>query len=133
MNFSAHVRIEKSDEDQRLVWGWASIVENADGSEVVDLHGASISPEVLQKAAHVFVMHYREAGDMHATTSGIGRLVECVVTTRETQKAWGLPEGALPVGMWVGFKIESPAVWEMIKSGKYGAFSIGGWGREEPV
>jgi len=124
-----YVEITRRDDDRMLVWGWASVAETADGAPIKDAHGSIIKPDVLQNAAHNFVLDFRQAGDMHKVTQGIGQLVECVVTTRETQKAMGLSEGALPVGMWVGFKINSPSVWAMIKAKKYKAFSIGGYGR----
>lgn len=64
---------------------------------------------------------------------GIGRLVESMVFTEEKIKALGIPEGTLPIGWWVGFKIDDLSVWEKIESGEYRAFSIGGTAEREEV
>lgn len=38
----------------------------------------------------------------------------------------GIPEGTLPVGWWIGFKVLDEDVWEKVKSGEYPMFSIEG-------
>ena len=43
--------ILKSDGDQRLVFGWASVSVTVDGEQVEDLHGDAVDPEELEKAA----------------------------------------------------------------------------------
>ncbi|UCC74380.1 MAG: ChaB family protein, partial [Gemmatimonadota bacterium] len=95
--------VAKVDEDQRLVFGWASIIENDDGTPLVDLQGDIITPDALEKAAYRFVLDSRKAGEMHQRTDGIGRLVESFVLTPEKAAALGIDKRS---GWWVGFKID---------------------------
>lgn len=125
-DFKASGTIEKVDEDQRLVFGWASVIEK-NGEPVVDSQGDVIYPAELEKAAYDFVLFSRDAGEMHERI-GVGKIVESMVFTKEKTKALGLSEGSLPVGWWVGFKVDAE-VFAKIKSGEYKAFSIGGAGK----
>jgi hypothetical protein len=43
-------QILKADDEQRIVWGWASVITE-DGVPVVDTQGDVIRPETLMKAA----------------------------------------------------------------------------------
>jgi hypothetical protein len=128
----ADVEIKKTDEDQRLVFGWLSVAIDENGNPIVDSQRDIIPPDELENAAYEFVLYSRQAGEMHKTI-GVGRLVESMVFTVEKQAALGIPPGILPVGWWVGFKIDDPEVWEKVKSGEYAAFSIGGWATREEV
>ena len=58
--------------------------------------------------------------------SGVGRVIESCVFTKEKADALGIPPNILPEGWWVGFKIDDDEVWEKIIVGKYSMFSIGG-------
>lgn len=122
--------ITKVQPDENLVFGWASIVEDVNGKEIVDFQGDVISEIELEKTAYDFVLTSRVAGEMHEVI-GVGNLVESIVFTKEKQKALGLNKGGLPIGWWVGFKVDDD-IFERIKSGEYQMFSIGGEGiREE--
>lgn len=125
--------IAKTADDQRLVFGWLSVSQDEDGNTVIDSQGDMIEPEELEKAAYDYVLYARAAGEMHERIEGVGRLVESIVFTKEKQEALGIPPGLLPVGWWVGFKVDDPDVWQKIKSGEYRAFSIGGTGFREEV
>ncbi len=127
------VEIRKLDHDRRLVFGWLSVAADERGEPVVDLQDDVIEEAELEKAAYDFVLCARGAGEMHERTEGIGRLVESVAFTVEKQRALGIPEGVLPVGWWVGFKIDDESVWQKVKSGVYTAFSIGGRAVREEV
>jgi hypothetical protein len=122
-------RIAKIDPDQRLVFGWASIVSR-DGELIVDKQGDSIPLSELEDAAYAYVMRSRDMSEMHLR-KGIGRLVESVVLSREKQRALGFDLGF--EGWWVGFKCNDPDVWARIKSGDLGEFSIGGRALSEEV
>lgn len=124
--------IKKSNDDKRLAFGWASISENENGDELVDLSGDIIEPDVLENAAYNFVRFYREGGEMHER-GGCAELVESMVFTPEKCAALGIPEGTLPVGWWIGFYVTDDAVWEKVKSGEYPMFSIEGVGVREDV
>ena len=116
----------KVQEDQRLVFGWLYVHRDKTGKMIVDHSREIIQMHELEKASYEFVMHHRAAGEMHERTVGVGTLVECCVFTAEKRAAMGIPEGILPDGMWVGFKIFDDRTWEGIKSGKYKMFSLGG-------
>lgn len=117
-------------EDQRLIFGWANVAATADGQPVVDSHGDIIPPEVLEKAAYQFNLTFRDAGQMHSGGS-VGRLVESFMSTPDKLEAMGLQRDAMPVGLWVGFKIDDADVWAKVKSGEYPMFSIQGRARRE--
>lgn len=132
IRWSAEVKISKAEKAKQLVFGWLSVAIDAEGTPVVDHEGDIIPPEELEQAAYDFVLYSRQAGEMHEKI-GIGRLVESMVFTAEKIKALGIPEGTLPIGWWVGFKIDDLDVWEKIESGEYRAFSIGGTAEREEV
>lgn len=119
------VRITKSKEDQQLVFGWANVAKEADGSFPLDWDGDVTLPEELEKAAYSFVLKHRVTGEQHQGEA-VGELVESVMFTKEKQQALGIPEGILPEGWWVGFHIPDKDVFAKIKSGEYEMFSVEG-------
>ena len=119
--------IFKTDEDKRLVFGWASIALTADGEQLEDRQQDMIDPEDLEEAAYEYVLNFRDTGEEHIPTMRKkGKLVESCVLTAEKQKAMGIPEGTVPVGWWIGFKISDDDAWNRVKSGHYKMFSIEG-------
>ena len=129
---AGRLKIMKSDDDKHLVFGWGSVAVRADGEEIVDYQEDIVEPEELENAVYEFVLYYRSSGEMHER-GGIGRLVESVVFTKEKIAAIGIPDGLLPIGWWLGFKIDDDEVWEKIKSGEYDMFSIEGTAQRVPV
>lgn len=126
--------IKKMDEDKRLVFGWASVSIRADGQQLEDLQHDLIDPEDLEESAYEFVLNFRDTGELHnPNLRKKGKLVESCVFTEEKQRAMGLPEGILPVGWWIGFKIEDDAAWEKVKDGTYKMFSVEGKAQRVPV
>lgn len=126
--------ITKIDEDKRLVFGWASVSITVDGEQVEDRQHDLIDPEDLEEAVYEYVLNFRDSGEEHISTlRKKGKLVESCVFTEEKQKAMGIPDGVLPIGWWIGFKIEDDAAWEKVKNGTYKMFSIEGKARREPV
>lgn len=121
----SETRIFKVDEDRRLVFGWANIALESDGHPVVDAHGDYILPEELEEAAYQFNLTFRATGEAHTGTAK-GRLVESFMATPDKLEAMGLSPDTLPVGWWVGFKIDDEAAWEGVKKGVYRMFSIQG-------
>ena len=80
------------------------------------------------------MLNFRDTGEEHRPhLRKKGKLVESCVFTAEKQRAMGLPEGILPVGWWIGFKIEDDEAWEKVKNGTYRMFSIEGKAFREPV
>lgn len=119
------VDIAKLNDDSHLVFGWANISIQEDGSIPLDWQGDVTAPKVLEKAAYNFVLKYRATGEMHE--GGVkGLLVESVMFTKEKMLAMGIPDDILPQGWWVGFYIPDDAICAKIKSGEYKMFSIQG-------
>lgn len=126
--------IYKTDDDKRLVFGWASISMKVDGEQLEDLQHDLIDPEDLEEAAYEYVLKFRDTGERHnPNLRKKGKLVESCVFTSEKQKAMGIPEGTLPIGWWIGFKIEDDEAWEKVKKGIYKMFSIEGKANRVPV
>ena len=126
--------VMKTDDDKRLVFGWASISITVDGEQLEDRQQDMIDPEDLEEAAYEYVLNFRDTGEEHISTMRKkGKLVESCVFTAEKQKAMGIPEGTIPVGWWIGFKIDDDAAWEKVKNGTYRMFSIEGRANREPV
>lgn len=128
------VTIYKTDDDKRLVFGWASVSIKVDGEQLEDHQKDLIDPEDLEEAAYEYVLNFRDTGEEH--NQGLrkkGKLVESCVFTAEKQKAMGIPEGILPIGWWIGFKIEDDEAWEKVKNGTYRMFSIEGRANRVPV
>lgn len=118
-------QIAKSDEEKRLAFGWASVSMRVNGELIEDWQEDIVEPEELERAAYDYVRLYGEGGEMHER-GGAAVLIESVVFTKEKMKAIGIPEGTLPVGWWIGFKVLEEGVWKKVKNGEYPMFSIEG-------
>lgn len=126
--------VYKTDDDKRLVFGWALVAIKVNGEQLEDRQKDIIDPEDLEEAAYEYVLNFRDTGEQHIPTMRKkGKLVESCVFTAEKQKAMGIPEGILPVGWWIGFKISDDDAWQRVKSGHYKMFSIEGKGNRLPV
>ena len=129
---SGRFSIQKSNDEKRLAFGWASISLDENGKQLQDLQQDMVDPETLEEAAYRFVQLYREGGEMHER-GDCAVLVESVVFTKEKMAAMGIPEGTLPVGWWIGFYVTDDDVWAKVKSGEYPMFSIEGTAIREPM
>ncbi len=82
--------ILKTDDDKRLVFGWASIAITVDGEQLEDRQKDIIDPEDLEDAVYEYVLNFRDTGEEHIPTMRKkGKLVESCVLTKEKQKAIG--------------------------------------------
>lgn len=117
--------VQKADEERHMVFGWASIARQADGSIVKDYQGDVIDVEELENAVYEYVILYRDGGEMHER-GGVAVLIESVVFTAAKMQAMGIPEGTLPYGWWIGLKVTDDDVWKKVKDGTYRMFSIEG-------
>lgn len=124
VDFDISGEVAKVDEEQRLAFGWASVVSR-DGTPVEDSQGDVIDIEELERAAYEYVRVSRKGGEMHRWI--VGKLVESLVVTPEKLDAMGLDRDCLDPGWWIGFKLDEEA-FEKVKSGEYRMFSIGGKG-----
>lgn len=119
------IQITKSDDDEQLVFGWANVSINSDGTLPVDYQDDITLPETLEKAAYQFVLKYRASGEQHQGDVQ-GHLVESIMFTKDKMEALGIPEGTVSEGWWVGFHIPNQEVFEKVKKGHYKMFSIEG-------
>ena len=118
-------KIEKSSDDKMLAFGWASVSIRANGEQIEDWQEDLIDPEDLEDAVYDYVQLYRDGGEMHER-GGVADLVESVIFTKEKMTAMGIPDGTIPVGWWIGFRVTDPDVWKKVKDGTYSMFSIEG-------
>lgn len=126
------LNVIKSDDDRRLVFGWANVAVRVDGEQIVDWQQDMIDIAELEKAAYGYVAEFGTAGEMHRR-GGVGHVIESIVFTKEKAAALGIPPDIMPEGWWIGFQITDDVVWEKIKNGEYSMFSIEGTAVREPV
>jgi hypothetical protein len=115
-------KILKADDEQRMVYGWASVVTEK-GEPVIDRQGDVIEPETLVKAVNNFMEHVRVGKAMH-TGDQVGVVVHSMPITKEIGDALGIHSDR--EGWVVAYKVYDDNVWNMVKSGELAAFSIGG-------
>lgn len=130
INVEMRSNIVKRDDDQRIVYGWALVVEEH-GRSVVDTQGHEISQDVMEKAAIGFMENHRVGGILHikksdGTAMKVAEVVASMPMTTQIQKAFGLDLGK--AGWMIGLKVLDDGIWEMVKRGDLPAFSIGGSG-----
>ena len=127
-------KIAKTDDDKRLVFGWALVAKDKDGNVIKDHQNDMIDEDDLEEGAYEYVLNFRDSGEEHIP--GLrkkARMVESCVFTEEKQKALGIPEGTVPTGWWIGFYVDDDKAWEKIKDGTYKMFSIEGKAIRVPV
>lgn len=120
-------QILKADDEQRLVYGWASVVTEK-GEPVVDRQGDVIEPETLVKAVNNFMEHVRVGKEMHKGDQ-IGAVIHSMPVTKEIGESLGIQSDR--EGWVVAFKVYDDDVWARVKSGELAAFSIGGRATKE--
>jgi hypothetical protein len=120
-------QVLKTDDEQRLVFGWASVITEK-GEPVVDRQGDVIKPDTLVKAVNKFMEEVRIGKTMHAGDQ-IGVVVHSWPMTDEICKSCGIQSER--EGWLVAFKVYDDNVWADVKSGKLAAFSIGGRATKE--
>lgn len=122
-------KILKADDEQRMVYGWASVVTEK-GEPVIDRQGDVIEPDTLVKAVNDFMEHVRVGKAMH-TGEQVGVVVHSLPITKEIGEALGIHSDR--EGWVVAYKVYDDAVWQMVKSGELAAFSIGGRAMKQEI
>jgi hypothetical protein len=122
-------KILKVDDEQRMVFGWASVVTE-DGEAVIDRQGDVIEAETLVKAVNEFMEHVRVGKAMH-TGEQVGVVVHSLPITKEIGDALGIHSNR--EGWVVAYKVFDDSVWERVKSGELAAFSIGGRAQKQEI
>lgn len=121
VNFS-FAKLGDVDDEQRMVWGWASV--SAIKSELLlDLQNDMIEPDELVKMATDFMESVRTGKRMHQGEP-IATVIHSLPLTKELADSLGI---TLEQEGWiVGVKVHDDETWGMVKSGELSAFSIGG-------
>lgn len=123
------VQFVKADEEQRIVWGWASVATEK-GAPVVDLHGDHIPMIELTRASTEFMLTSRVGKTEHVGTK-TSEIVHSLPLSAELAKALGVETDR--EGWIIGTKVYDDATWDLVKSGKLPAFSIAGIALVEEV
>lgn len=116
------VSFSKMDEEQRIVWGWAS-VSTEDGNLFVDSQGDTITPVEMEKMANDFMAYSRAAKSMHEGPK-VGEFIHSFPMTNELMKAFGIHSDR--EGWIVALKVYDDDAWESVKNGTFTGLSIGG-------
>lgn len=122
-------RIFKTDDERRIVFGWASVISE-NGEPVTDLQGDQIEPAELLDATTKFMADVRLAKAMH-DGAGIGEVLHSFPLLADIAKSLGIETQR--EGWLVGVKVHDDAVWQRVKSGELGAFSIGARAMRVPI
>ena len=120
--FEAYGEVTKVDTEQRIVYGFASVVTKG-GEVVVDRQGDVITADEMEKAATNFMLGARNGLTMHKgepTTT----IVHSMPFTKEIQSAFGI-ESDLE-GWLIAVKVHDDETWDRMKKGEFTGFSIGG-------
>jgi uncharacterized protein YndB with AHSA1/START domain len=115
-------KILKADDEQRIVYGWASVITEK-GERVVDRQGDVIEADTLVKAVNDFMENVRVGKTMH-TGEQTGMVIHSLPITKEIGESLGIQSDR--EGWVVAYKVYDDGVWNMVKSGELAAFSIGG-------
>ena len=127
--FEAYGEVTKMDDDQRIVYGYASVISK-DGEPIVDRQGDIITAEELEKAASEFMLGMRHGKTMHKgdpTTT----IIHSFPMTNETKKAYQIES---PLEAWlIAVKVHDDETWDAVKKGELKDFSIGGKAQRRDV
>lgn len=129
MEKSIEGKIFKSNDEQRLVYGWASVITEK-GVPVVDRQGDVIDADTLVKAVSDFMEHVRVGKAMHSGEQ-VGVVLHSMPITKEIGASLGIQSDR--EGWLVAYKVYDEQVWQDVKSGKLAAFSIGGRATREEI
>ena len=116
------IKILKIDEEQRIIYGWASVTTYK-GELVVDLQGDVIKTETLHKAFNEFMKGVR-VGKINHSGEQVGQIVHSFPMSKDICEALEIQSDK--EGVISGFHVTDDALWEKVKSGEYAEFSIGG-------
>ena len=124
--FEAYGEVTKVDEEQRIVYGFASVVSK-NGQMVVDRQGDIITADEMEKAATRFMLGARNGLTMHKgepTTT----IVHSMPLTKQVMDAFGISSDK--EGWLIAVKVHDDDTWDRMKKGEFTGFSIGGRARK---
>ena len=129
-NVTIFANIAKVNEEERMVYGFASVAKDGD-TVLVDKQGDQINEVELVKMAHSFIKGARHGKVMHEG-SPMAEVVESIVLRPEVASALGL-ENFTKTAWVIGMKVHDDKTWSRVKKGELKAFSIGGKGKRTEV
>lgn len=123
--FADQNAILKADDEKRIVVSVAMV------PELVDTHGDIADAEVIENAAHGFLIMCPQARVQHTPERFEGlHIVESYIVRNNT-KINGV---SVKKGTWVvAMKVESDFLWGLVKDGTFTGFSIGGFAEVEEL
>ena len=77
--------------EQQLVFGWANVTIQEDGTTPFDWQGDIIATEMLEAAAYNYVLQHGLANQEHEWGTECGWLVESMMFTKDKMSALGIP------------------------------------------
>lgn len=122
LDVSKRFDVLKADEEQRIVWGWAS-VSTVKGELMTDTQGDVIEPGEMVKMANAY-MNTARAGKVMHFGEPVAKMLHSFPLTKELGDLLGVSSDR--EGWIVGMKIEDDTIWKMVKQGTFTGFSIGG-------
>ncbi|GAB6455105.1 XkdF-like putative serine protease domain-containing protein [Bacillus cereus] len=123
-NFDKPVKVIKSDdEEKRLVYG---IVYEPD---VIDAHGDFTDSETIEKAAHEFMLKYRQIDKNHDFVAGVGEVVESYIAPADME----LNGEPVKKGTWILTTKADEETWEAVKKGEFQGYSLAGVAETEVI
>ena len=109
-------KIAMVEEDKRLAYGVVLVPDE------VDSQGDVAPAEVIEEAAHDYLASCRAVSKMHMAPA-MASVVESYIAPCEIR----LGTQEVKKGSWViAVKVADEELWERIRSGEYGGFSVGG-------
>lgn len=127
-DFTHTVTLNKLDAEKRILYGYAIVSKEADGSSYIDLQGDHISEQAMYDAAIDFMKTARIAQDSHTGTE-IGNVLFAIPVTEDIAKAMDIVTKKR--GLFIGMEV-SQEVADLYISGEYEGFSIGGTANSVP-
>ncbi|WP_368905022.1 XkdF-like putative serine protease domain-containing protein [Bacillus wiedmannii] len=123
-NFEKEVRVIKSkDEEKRLVYG---IVYEPG---VLDSHNDFADESTIEKAAHEFMLKYRQIDKDHDFQAGVGEVVESYIAPADME----VNGETIKKGTWILVTKATEEVWEAIQKGDYKGYSLAGIAETEVI
>ncbi|KXO00876.1 hypothetical protein AYK81_11645 [Bacillus thuringiensis] len=123
-NFDKPVKVIKSDDEaERLVYG---IVYEPD---TIDAHGDFADAKTIEKAAHEFMLKYRQIDKNHDFVAGVGEVVESYIAPADME----LNGEPVKKGTWILTTKADEETWEAVKKGKFQGYSLAGVAETEVI
>ena len=123
-NFEKPVKVIKSDDEaERLVYG---IVYEPD---TIDAHGDFTDAKTIEKAAHEFMLKYRQIDKNHDFVAGVGEVVESYIAPADME----LNGEPVKKGTWILTTKADEETWEAVKKGEFQGYSLAGVAETEVI